>query len=582
MNTVAGSYHLTATDDAADPVIPDPAALYRALLDSHPEPTFALGVDGSVMECNRAFVRFVGRGAEGVVGTRLRDLVLEPQREAADRACACVAGGTPHSWHAEFIGPDESVSVGHVTLAPVRVNGRIVGAQGIARDVTVYHVIEEQLQARVFTDPLTGLASRTHLQEAVERAFRRSSSPSQVAVLFVDIDDFKMANDALGHAVGDAMLNVVADRLRSATRGQDLVARLGADEFAVLLDGLAAPEDVLLVVERIHGAMRVPIDLDGRPLPTTVSLGIAHWDGTATPTELLRNADLAMYRAKSFGKGRHVVYDSNMQAAARERLELASDLRDAIRGGALEAAFQPIVDLHTGRVLKAEALARWVHPTRGPIPPGVFIPLAEDTGLVDDLGALMLHLGCRQLRAWEVEADVAGMARDARIGVTVNVSGRQIDNGTLVPAVRAALEASGADPAGLTLELTESVAMRQPERLLQMLSELAGLGLTLAIDDFGTGYSSLSYLHRFPVDILKIDKSFVDGLGATPVNAHAETMVRTIVSIAAALELRTVAEGVETAEQRDALKALGCEMAQGYLFGRPGPASAIPGTGVAP
>jgi diguanylate cyclase (GGDEF)-like protein/PAS domain S-box-containing protein len=547
---------------------PDPAALYRALLDSHPEPTFSLGVDGRVIECNRAFARFVGRPAATLVGAAFPSLLLAADRGTA--ACTRVADGEPQSWQAEFIGPDDTVSVGYVTLAPVAVDGQVVGAQGIARDVTVYQVIEEQLQARVLTDPLTGLANRTQLHESIERATARTREAAGVAVLFLDLDGFKLVNDGLGHAAGDALLGAVTQRLRRATRGADLVARLGGDEFAVLLAGLAAPEDALLVVERVHAALRAPVELDGRPVETSVSIGVAHWDGVARPAELVRNANLAMSRAKAFGKGRHAVYDAEMQSAARDRLELASDLREAIRTGNIVAAFQPIVDLACGHVLKAEALARWTHPTRGPISPAVFIPLAEETGLVDDLGALMLHQGCAQLRAWQ---DAYGVGAGG-IGVTVNVSGRQIDRGTLVAAVRDALATSGADASGLTLELTESVAMREPERLLQVLSELEGIGVKLAIDDFGTGYSSLSYLHRFPVDVLKIDKSFVDDV-ADDDNGHARTLIRTIVNIATSLGLQTVAEGIETEAQRDALRALGCDFGQGWLFGRPGPGAAI-------
>ncbi len=561
-----------ATRPAPVGASPDPAELYRALLDSHPEPTFSLDAAGELIACNRAFARFVGYPAGALLGTGLTELVLEAERGAAERALTVVREGGPHSWKAEFRGPDDTVSIGYVTLAPVVVGDRMCGAQGVARDVTAYLVIEEQLQARVFRDPLTGLANRTQLHESIERACRRAASPARVAVLFLDLDDFKLVNDGLGHAAGDALLGAVAERLRQATRGVDLVARLGGDEFAVLLDGLSEPEGALVVAARIHAALAEPIDVGGRPLTASASIGVAHWDGVAMPAELLRNADLAMYRAKAFGKARHAVYDAQMQAVARDRLELASDLREAIRGGAIEAAFQPIVDMATGRVLKAEALARWTHPTRGPVSPAVFIPLAEDMGLVGELGELMLHHGCRQLRAWQQ----AG-ARDGGdpVGVTVNVSGRQIDAGTLVAAVRGALGATGADPAGLTLELTESVAMRHPERLLQILGELADIGVELAIDDFGTGYSSLSYLHRFPVDVLKIDKSFVDGLGADPVDPQAETLVRTIVSVAASLGLQTVAEGVETAVQRDTLRALGCHLGQGYLFGRPGSGSAI-------
>ena len=553
-----------------------PVDMYRALLDSHPEPTFSLGAAGEVVACNRAFSGFLGRPMTSVVGVPLAQLVLTAQREHTQRAVLAAHGGATQTWRAEFEGPDGSVSIGHVTLAPAVVDGRVVIVQGVARDVTVYQVIEEQLQARVLTDPLTGLANRTQLHEAIGRACRRAATPSRVAVLFLDLDDFKLVNDGLGHAAGDSVLSSVADRLRRATRGVDLVARLGGDEFGVLLDGLTGAGDVSHVLQRVQAALREPMDLDGRPFTTTASIGVAHWDGTASATQLLHNADLAMYRAKAFGKAQHAVFDAQMQAAARERLELARDLRDAVRSGGIHAAFQPIVDLATGHVLKAEALARWTHPTRGPISPAVFIPLAEETGVIDELGAVMLGHACRQLRAWQHAAHaVPEGATRGPIGVTVNVSGRQVDRGGLVAAVRAALAESGADPAGLTLELTESVAMRDPERLLRVLDELASDGVAVAIDDFGTGYSSLSYLHRFPVDVLKIDRSFVAELDAVPARPQAATLVRTIVSVANALGLQTVAEGVETVAQRDALLALGCDLGQGYLFGRPAAAEAL-------
>jgi predicted signal transduction protein with EAL and GGDEF domain len=302
----------------------------------------------------------------------------------------------------------------------------------------------------------------------------------------------------------------------------------------------------------------------------SVSVGVAHWDGAATPAELVRNADLAMYRAKRLGKARHAVFDARMHAEARDRLDLGSDLRRAIAAGEVTAAFQPIVDLATGRVVKYEALARWTHPVRGSVSPGVFIPIAEETGLVDALGAHMLMLGCAQLRRWQDAArDGRGPAGGDPVGVTVNVSGRQLDRGTARPAVHAALAATGADPRGLTLEITESVAMREPAKVLEALTALTAMGVGVALDDFGTGYSSLAYLHRYPLAVLKIDKSFVDGLAAEPEDPHAAPLVRTVVQLARALGLQTVAEGIETEAQRDALRALGCDLGQGYLFGRP-------------
>ena len=564
---------LTTLPDATEA-----ALLYRALLDSHPEPTFTLDPTGAIRECNRAFAHFVGRPARSLVGETLMSLVLPGQRPAAEQAWARASLGRAQSWQAEFLGPDDSVSIAYVTLMPVVLDGRVVGLQGIARDVTVYQVIEEQLQARVFTDPLTGLASRTQLLEGAARACRRAEQPSGVAMLVLDLDDFKLVNDALGHTVGDAVLAAVGMRLRRATRGADLPARLGADEFAVLLDALSAPEDVAVVVGRVFAALSEPLVFEGRSLTMLASIGIANWDGIATPTELLRNADLAMYRAKSLGKGRHSVYDAGMQAAARERLELASDLRAALReehgGGVVHACFQPIVDAASGAIVKVEALARWTHPTRGSVPPGVFIPVAEETGLIEALGTFMLRAGCLQMRAW---ADAAA-AGEAPIGMTVNVSGRQIERGSLAATVREVLEETGADPATLTLEITESVAMRDPARVLATLNAVTALGVKLAIDDFGTGYSSLSYLQRFPLDALKIDKSFVDGIALEgAAGAQAAGLVRAVVQMAAALGLQTVAEGVETAAQHAALRALGCDLAQGYHFGRPGPASAISG-----
>jgi diguanylate cyclase (GGDEF)-like protein/PAS domain S-box-containing protein len=565
---------------------PDAPALYQALFDGHPEPTFSLDAGGRVLACNRAFARFVGRAPEALAGCALGDLVLPAQRATAERAWAAVDGGRAQSWQAEFEGPEGTVSVGHVTLAPVRVGGRVAGAQGVARDMTVYQVIEEQLQARVLTDPLTGLPNRAQFLEAVGRACRRADAPARVAVLYVDLDDFKVVNDALGHAAGDALLGAVGERLRRATRGGDVVARLGGDEFAVLLDGLTTAEDVAVVVGRVYAALAEPVDLGGRPVTAGASVGVAHWDGSATPAELVRNADLAMYRAKRLGKGRHVVYDARMHEEARERLDLAGDLRAALAGepgaGEVTAAFQPIVDLVTGRVVKAEALARWTHPRRGAVPPGVFIPVAEDLGLVDALGAHMLHLGCAQLRRWQDAARAGTGPNGAEpVGVTVNVSGRQLDRGTVRTAVRGALAASGADPAGLTLELTESVAMRDPARVLEALTELAAMGVAAALDDFGTGYSSLAYLHRYPLAVLKIDKSFVDGLDGAEPDPHSAALVRTVVQLARALGLQTVAEGVETAAQQTALRELGCDLGQGYLFGRPGPASAMASAGPA-
>ncbi|MGZ8378578.1 MAG: putative bifunctional diguanylate cyclase/phosphodiesterase, partial [Gemmatirosa sp.] len=424
--------------------------------------------------------------------------------------------------------------------------------------------MEAQLVHQAFHDPLTGLANRALFRDRVAHALQRTGRRrEQVSVLFLDLDDFKTVNDSLGHAAGDRLLTTVAERLLNATRGCDTVARLGGDEFAVLLENTRDEEDALTVADRVAQALRAPLALEASELQMCASIGLARARPEDGPEELLRNADVAMYRAKHAGKGRTEVFAPEMHAAIVDRLALEADMRRAINDPAsaqFAVHFQPIVRLEDESVVGVEALARWNHPMRGPLPPTTFIPIAESSGLIVPLGAWVLREACRAGQRWTASRRETPDAPP--LTLTVNLSGRQLQAPGLVDDVAAALTESGLDPASLVLEITETVIMQQTEANLLTLHALKALGIRLAIDDFGTGYSSLSYLQRFPIDILKIDKSFVDGLSRGGSDA---ALARTIIALGDTLALRCIAEGVEDDAQRTHLQALGCDYAQGFF-----------------
>jgi diguanylate cyclase (GGDEF)-like protein len=434
--------------------------------------------------------------------------------------------------------------------------------------------LAEQVQLRVadlahlaFHDVLTNLPNRARFLERLGRALERSQ-PGSLAVLFLDLDNFKFVNDSLGHEAGDRLLVQVASRLQGCVRPADTLARLGGDEFTILLQDIHGASEAAAVMERVLTQLQAPIHLGGQEVFVTTSAGIAVNDAeTLQPEDLLRAADIAMYRAKTDGKARYTVFNTTMAAPAVERLELESDLRQAIARGELRLHYQPIVELSTGHVSEVEALVRWAHPRRGLVPPDAFIPLAEETGLILAIGRWVLEEACRQTQAWRQQ-----FPGPAQLVTSVNVSARQLQQPDLVAVVTRALRDTGLHPGDLKLEITESIAMQDAESTIKTLRELANLGVQLAIDDFGTGYSSLAYLNRFPTNVIKIDRSFVSKLGADGENA---TVVRGIIALAQALGLDVTAEGIETAEQAEQLRALGCEFGQGYYFGKPQPPQAL-------
>ena len=430
---------------------------------------------------------------------------------------------------------------------------------GILSDITDRKVLEEQLKHQAFHDPLTGLANRALFVDRVEHALARGERDGmRVAVLFVDLDDFKTINDSLGHNGGDEVLVAVAGRLRECFRPGDTFARFGGDEFAILVEDTSL-SNATSVAYRIVDALSEPFSIGGREVMIHASVGIEFAEAQGTRTdELLRNADVAMYVAKGKGKARYQLFEPSMHTAALRRLEIKADLRRAVEKDEFVLHYQPIVSLNGGALLGMEALVRWNHPERGLLPPLDFISVAEQSGLITPLGRWVLREACRQATKWPLS--------NPSISLSVNVSTTQFQQPGLVEDVANALWDSGLDPSILTLEITESVLVHDTDAVIEKLHRLKDFGVKVAIDDFGTGYSSLGYLKRFPIDILKIDKSFIDGVGN---GAEEAAITQAIIKLGESLGLEVVAEGIELPEQIDALQLLRCERGQGFFFSAP-------------
>ena len=444
---------------------------------------------------------------------------------------------------------------------PQRIDGVVVGRVWSFRDVSEERRLRDELMRQAFHDSLTGLANKALFRNRAEHATDRiARSDGRIAVLFIDVDDFKTVNDSLGHVAGDQLLASVADRLQRAVRTADTVARLGGDEFAILMEDLGSKDEARQLAERLLTELARPVRLGSSEIICTVSIGICFGRAGQPVEDLLRNADLAMYRAKARGKGCFQEYATELHAAAMARLDTEANLRRAVRDHELVVHYQPVWDLTTGSIEAFEALVRWQHPERGLVGPGEFVPFAEESGLIDLIGEYVLATACREVASWSEMFGARPLPR-----MSVNLSARQLLDRRLPGRVDAILERHGVPADQLILEVTESALMRDPQTAVASLNALRRLGVGLAVDDFGTGYSSLAYLKQFPIDFLKIDKAFVDDVAAHP----DRSLAGAIVQLAHTLGLRPVAEGVEHADQADALQSLGCRLAQGFHLGRP-------------
>ena len=421
---------------------------------------------------------------------------------------------------------------------------------------------EAKLAYQATHDALTQLPNRRFLIDRLDRELERSRvTGTLTAVLFIDLDLFKVINDSLGHVIGDQLLIAAGRRIQDCLESNEVVTRLSGDEFTVLISGMHSREPAIELAARIRHEFNQPFTIGLHEVFTSVSIGIAFSSGNDSPRDLIRHADIAMYQAKARGKGRYEIFEPAMDRAAQQRQRLETDLRRAIAGGELRVYYQPEVEMESGRLVGMEALVRWQHPERGLIAPAEFIAVAEETGLIIPIGRWVLREACRQAKEWQTK-----YPRNLNLMISVNVSGRHLQQPSLIDDVREVLTATGLDPGHLVLEITETVAMAGAETTVEILTRLKALGVQLAIDDFGTGFSSLAYLKRFPVDLLKIDKSFVHGVA---LHGHDTAIVEAIIALGHALGLRVIAEGVETPAQLMELRALGSELGQGFLFGGP-------------
>ncbi|BBL70398.1 hypothetical protein MoryE10_10040 [Methylogaea oryzae] len=547
-------------------------ALYRATFENAPVGVSHLDLDGRWLAVNDELCEITGYSRDEMLSLRYGDIAEPEDVEADAPAMAALLRGDIPSLNREqrYIRKDGAPVWVHRRTSLVRnAAGDPKHLVVVATDITERVRYEVELEYQATHDALTGLANRNLLNDRLEQALAGASRHGRnVAVLFLDLDNFKIINDSLGHGVGDELIKSVGERLAGCVRDMDTVARAGGDEFVLILADAESENEVATAMSRILEVVAGLYQVARHELHVTCSIGASLFprDG-ADPETLLKNADAAMYRAKEGGRNRCKFYQEEMNARLGQRLSLAAKLRHALERDELLLHYQPQVDLRSGAIVGAEALIRWRHPELGLVPPSQFIPIAEETGLIVPIGEWVLHAACVQAQSW------AAMGLP-RIRVAVNISARQFRHKGLLESIQQALRLSGIPPGYLEVEITESMIMYGPEETIRLLRNLKDLGLQIALDDFGTGFSSLSYLKRFPIDVLKIDQSFVRGIVSDREDA---AIVKTVIGLAHSLELRTIAEGVETAEQAGLLRGWASDEVQGYHFSRPLDADAFIG-----
>ncbi len=539
-------------------------AYFSQLFENSPQAIVIIDKNRNVISCNQGFEGLFGYRSVDVVGFGVRALIVPEEllAECEDVRNRILDGETVQCETDRRHRNGTFIPVSMIGF-PIRINKQIIGIVYIYQDISERKAFEKQIAHQAFHDALTGLPNRTLFAERLDRALGRSRRRPELyfALLMIDLDKFKAVNDSLGHPVGDQLLIEVGRRLSSCIRTVDTVARLGGDEFAVILEEFTSRQELTKVARRMRSAICKPFTVYNDAITTSASIGIVpNMVRYASSEDIMRDADIAMYRAKQQGKGT-LFFDKRMLQELVESVNLEAELREALAKGGLTLYYQPIVSVADEHLEGFEALARWEHKLRGMIPPDRFIPLAEETGLIIDLGKWVITEACRKLKSWQNTTSKA-----KNLTMSVNVSIQQFAKPGLVEHVMDVLEQNDLNPACLKIEVTESVLMQDSNGAISELNHLRSLGVQIAIDDFGTGYSSLSYLQRMPVDHLKIDRSFIDGFEHTREN---DQIVQSIIGLAKSLGLSVIAEGVENREQFDRLRVLNCDKAQGFMFSRP-------------